>query len=1042
MDRVQYHLERLLPTLQLLSQLSLLSATELQALTHTRRHHETALITPASSPATFLQYVAFELDVEKLVLLRISRAGKDPETGDDRVTVKDRSMLRRGMEKHIISIWQRLIAKKARKEPNVYSLYLDFLQQRKMRRVYGEVAAQGLSMHPSEAALWIRVADWELNNNTDASAARITLLRGIRLNTSMAEQSSNGQQHQPPSKGGAARRKKMKMSNGAASQEVEFASVSSSDAARLSLHSLPTSSTRNVLDLWVQYFRMELVFLERLRRRWAVLGINATSQPTQEASTEAQEEATSPDGEEEDQGGEGIESSGGNSAMQKIRQGDEDEDGGAAQSASVAAAATAPSKVLSGALPLAIFSSALALTASSQEESIIKKAGPSLPAQARLAFILAVTEEVQKFPFARLSGEDSSKGDRREDGEELRSALLQGMALALSPLAQQSPGNAKVLTLARQSTSLRTLTEDLNRRSQEEARLFLSEEERREEDRKELAVASVLRPSYLGSGAAAGYEQASWTRSMGEASGLLIDFKTGQKENREREAEQTEEQLLSQFSLLLRSLADGSSAGTPSGQVQLLLARKIKEILDDMRNSDGDSLASLRMKVAWSIWRVYAYLPFSKNKEDSADEESSPSFSPFEIGLGAQARQDPLLPYLASTLQRIGQEQIRTSTAEQQEVRLLTLIFRYQKLLHTQALAQEGEEDKVTEAWDELLSIIKEREASSPLLERCFTHLHARVWSSKCAWQSLLRDTNLDEEEEETGGLAFWSSLLDLTSSSLKTSVSPYARVARKTFKLFHLWCLSLPSSSSTKLVKALESLVRLTRGPLVGSASPTLEERKQDQELHDEALYVYIIKSSSSSSTLSTHPKEQVKILTDTHKSSPSLHVYFRLLDDRFLLAATRAEVFTSLQTLAGNRAASFFSPSSDRAGRGPQKGGEVAGEEERADLLEAFGRLFRNALYPVGVEEVDVKNGEGSKSKAGDTRGAVHLLHLARRAGRGEERWEAEVEAVWASVCHAEEEQEEEEEVESGESGESDSEEEEEEDSESGSEASDDDE
>lgn len=1001
MDRVQYHLERLLPTLQLLSQLALLSPTELQALTHTRRHHETALITPASSPATFLQYVAFELDVEKLVLLRISRAGKDPETGDDRVTVKDRGMLRRGIEKHIISIWQRLVAKKARNEPNVYSLYLDFLQQRKMRRVYGEVAAQGLSMHPSEAALWIRVADWELNNNTDASAARITLLRGIRLNTSMAEQSSNGQQRQIPSSGGNAKRKKMKMSNGTASQQVQAASDGVSDTATLALQSRPTSSTRNILDLWIQYFRMELVFLERLRRRWAVLGINATSQPTQSDSVDAQGVARLPEGEESDQEDGDDDASGGESALQKIRQADQDEDEGAAHGASAAAAATAPSKVLSGALPLAIFSSALALTTPAGDDFAIKKAGPSLPAQARLAFIFAVTEEVQKFPFARLSTEDSSEGARREDGEELRSALLQAMALAISPLVQKAPGNARVLTLARQSTSLRALAEDLRRRSQEEARLFLSEEERREEDRKELAAASVLRPSSLDGGSGAEYEPGSWSRTMGEASGLLLDFHD-QNESRERDAQQTEEHLLRQVSLLLRSLVDGNSAGTTSGQIQLLLARKVKQTLDDMRKTDGDKLAVLRMKVAWSMWRVYAYLPFPREEEDGTDEEVSSSFSPFEIGLGAQARQDPLLPYIASTIQRIAQEQKRLSAAEQQQAKLLDLVFQYQKLLHTQALAQEGEEQNVTEAWEELLDVIKGQETSSPLLERCLTHLHARVWSSKCAWQSLLREADSNEEEEESEGLAFWTSLLALSSSSPISSSSPYANVARKTFKLFLLWCLSLSSSSSPKLVKLLESVVRLTRGPLVNSASPTLEERKQDQELHDEALYVYIAKSSSRNTTATataTAPQEQVKILTDTHRSSPSLHVYFRLLDDRFLLQTTRAEVIKSLQTLVGNRAASFFAPSSDRAGRGPQRGIEAAREGERADLLEAYRRLFRNALYPEAEAENKVT---GEKRKAGNTKGAVHLLHLARRAGRGEERWEAEVEAVWASVCH----------------------------------------
>ena len=79
-----------------------------------------------------------------------------------------------------------------------------------------QVVTQALQLHPTAAGLWSYAAAWEFEHNRNAAAARSLMQRGLRV-------------------------------------------------------------CRGSQQLWVEYFRMELVYAQKLRLRRKILGIEAAN---------------------------------------------------------------------------------------------------------------------------------------------------------------------------------------------------------------------------------------------------------------------------------------------------------------------------------------------------------------------------------------------------------------------------------------------------------------------------------------------------------------------------------------------------------------------------------------------------------------------------------------------------------------------------------------------------------------------------------------------------------------------------------------------
>lgn len=118
--------------------------------------------------------------------------------------------------------------KKFKSDVGLWTQYIQVAKREGARSLVGRITARALQLHPRTPALYIIAASHELNHMSP-SAARALLQRGLRLNA-------------------------------------------------------------DSVDMWREYVRMEMGFVEGMRRRWTVLGIHEEDHPIAEAETTTEED--------------------------------------------------------------------------------------------------------------------------------------------------------------------------------------------------------------------------------------------------------------------------------------------------------------------------------------------------------------------------------------------------------------------------------------------------------------------------------------------------------------------------------------------------------------------------------------------------------------------------------------------------------------------------------------------------------------------------------------------------------------------------------
>jgi hypothetical protein len=276
-------------------------------------------------------YLALEAQFDELLALRVERL---PEQLPPATSAK----LRAESARRSIAIYERGVIR-LRGDVDFWLAYLAWARGRGMRVVAGRVAARALALFPNEHRLWIGCADDELRKSGIASA-RALLQRAIRLNTVPHERSA----------------KRRRGEEGIAAPLVEPPTL------RLSPKEM------NLVALWVAYVRMELVFLERLRRRKAVLGLDGKDAA---AKKELETAVTEEEVDEEEA-----------AVLADVEA--PTEPAPAAEAEVEASEATA--QIVNGAIPLSLLSSSLASTS-------------SLPPRTHYLFLLAFVALIRQFPF-------------------------------------------------------------------------------------------------------------------------------------------------------------------------------------------------------------------------------------------------------------------------------------------------------------------------------------------------------------------------------------------------------------------------------------------------------------------------------------------------------------------------------------------------------------------------------------------------------------------------------------------------------------------
>ncbi|EST08094.1 U3 small nucleolar RNA-associated protein 6 [Kalmanozyma brasiliensis GHG001] len=424
MERVQYQLERSVPQLQLLDENGVFTKEQLRSITTQRQTFEGRLLRRGPDKNDFLRYADFERNLADLINVKANRIGLP------RSFYRDNAAAHTG---HIVAIYERLVLK-FKYDVDAWQQYIAFAKSRKMRVVTGRVYARALSLHPNNVPLWLAAAAHELNDNASTTAARSLLQRALRLNRLPwkksdpdSSASTNGKRSINGDVDDSNKRQRVDNSSSTSITDGSTTPASSGPAA-LKL----SSREADLLRLWVEYIRMELVFIERLRRRWLVLGLQWDTEGADEEaalsssndSAEAQQAAVDLDsttnmaGSANDEAGLQDEET---ILLGQVPDKDPDANPEALDTASTKPNTFAPRKmttipptqiaILRGNIPLFLIGSAL----------------DSLAPHLHFVFLVAVVELLQSFPFAEPISLDAP-----QSGQALRRRLLDGAYQHLS----------------------------------------------------------------------------------------------------------------------------------------------------------------------------------------------------------------------------------------------------------------------------------------------------------------------------------------------------------------------------------------------------------------------------------------------------------------------------------------------------------------------------------------------------------------------------------------------------------------------------------
>jgi U3 small nucleolar RNA-associated protein 6 len=201
-EHVQAALDLMVAPLQDLQERGVFAVTEIRAVVNRRRDSEYALRRRQPRKADFLRYLQAEMDLEKLRQLRSKsllqkqrqQEQKDKSEGQGAATdttnqnqnqTTTTTTTKHIGDKHIIQhihlLWVRTL-RKYRADVALYLQYADFCKETGSFRKLSQCYSQALQLHPKEPGLWIEAASHEFFQAGSVPAARVLLQRGLRIN--------------------------------------------------------------------------------------------------------------------------------------------------------------------------------------------------------------------------------------------------------------------------------------------------------------------------------------------------------------------------------------------------------------------------------------------------------------------------------------------------------------------------------------------------------------------------------------------------------------------------------------------------------------------------------------------------------------------------------------------------------------------------------------------------------------------------------------------------------------------------------------------
>ncbi|KAL5578821.1 hypothetical protein UlMin_011263 [Ulmus minor] len=209
-DVVQYRLERMVNELDDLERRGLFTRREIAEIVKQRRKFEYRLKRPSPLKQDYLAYIDYETQLNSLRRLRKKSVARElQKQGIETKKKSKKSVSDFAGVARIVDIY-RLAVMRFKGDIDLWFRYLEFCRERRHGRM-NKVLAQAIRFHPKVPGLWIYAAAWEFDHNLNVAAARALMQKGLRL--------------------------------------------------------CPTSE-----DFWIEYLRMELTYLNKLKARKVALG--------------------------------------------------------------------------------------------------------------------------------------------------------------------------------------------------------------------------------------------------------------------------------------------------------------------------------------------------------------------------------------------------------------------------------------------------------------------------------------------------------------------------------------------------------------------------------------------------------------------------------------------------------------------------------------------------------------------------------------------------------------------------------------------------
>ncbi|KAJ3073211.1 U3 snoRNP protein [Podochytrium sp. JEL0797] len=187
-ESVRFHLEKMIPELEDLEQRGVFNKAEIKEIVKRRTAHEYAIHRRIGRRADYLKYIEYEINLDRLRKKRKVRLGLDAahDDGDDSDTEEAKKKLRftlsdYSLTKRINGLYQKAL-RKFGGDIDLWVQYFAWAQGMGASVALGRNFARAIQLHPTNPSMYILAAQYEFLNNKNMTSARVLMQRGLRMN--------------------------------------------------------------------------------------------------------------------------------------------------------------------------------------------------------------------------------------------------------------------------------------------------------------------------------------------------------------------------------------------------------------------------------------------------------------------------------------------------------------------------------------------------------------------------------------------------------------------------------------------------------------------------------------------------------------------------------------------------------------------------------------------------------------------------------------------------------------------------------------------